>query len=190
MTTSADIRDSFVNALKGATDAQQSVFSPFDWPTAPGSYPLILVRAPRERKESLGRNAPLFTVTTTIEIIARTQSPALVGDEGSAVALMAAERLKAQIETSLINNPAVWADVNGRQVIQQFASVDSDITTSSEGQMPMAELLMHIAVEFVQGPEDFFQVVGTPLEQIGGVVAMPDGTLAPTFSIPIPPPIS
>lgn len=190
MTTSADIRTSFINALKGATDAGQSVFSPFDWPTAPGSYPVILVRAPRERKESLGRNAPLFTVTTTIEIIARTQSPGEIGDLGSAVALAAAEQLKMQIEVALINNPAVWADSNGHQVIQQFASVESDLTTSSDGQMPMAELLMHIEVEFVQGPEDFFPVSGTPLEEVSIAIQMPDGTVEPTFSIPIPPPIS
>ena len=106
VTTSAEIRSVFVTALKGATDAGQSVYSPFDWPTQSDSYPIITVRAPKERKESMGRNAPLFTVTSTIEIVAKTKSPALVGDAGSAVALAALEVIKAQIESALINNPA------------------------------------------------------------------------------------
>ncbi len=159
----------FVTALIGATDAGPSVFSPFDWPTASDAYPCILVRAPKERKQSLGRNAPLFSVTTTIEIVARTKSPALVGDAGSAIALAAVERIKGQIEIALINNPAVWAepaDPSGAQRIQQFSSIDSEITTSSEGEKPMAELLMHIEVEFTQGPGDFFPIPSVPLRAI------------------------
>lgn len=183
MTTSAELREIFVTALSGATDAQTSVYSPFDWPTDPDSYPIILVRAPKERKESLGRNAPLFNVTTTIEIVARTRSTALVGDAGSAVALAAAEILKGQIEVALINNPAVWAHPDGSQRISQFASVDSELTTSSEGAMPTAELLMHIEVDFTQGPEDFFPIPSTPLAQIGGSVQMPTGTIKPTFAV-------
>ena len=186
MTTSAEIRTVFAAALKGATDAGQSVYTPFDWPTAGSSYPMIIVRAQKERKESLGKNAPLFLVTTTVEIVARTKSPALAGDAGSAAALAAAELLKMQIEVALINNPAVWAipgDVYGAQRIQQFASVDSELSTSSDGEMPMAELLMHIDVEFAQGPEDFYPI---PSDQVLGFdagVAMPSGTVEPGFSL-------
>lgn len=190
MTTSADLRALFVTALTGATDAAAAVFSPFDWPTAGDAYPAILVRAPKERKESLGPNAPLFKVTTTIEIFARTKSPAQVGDLGSGVALAAAERLKGQIETALINNPAIWADPNGGQLISQFASVDSELTTSSEGSMPMAELLMHIEVEFNQGPDEFFPLPSTPLAGVDAGVVMPAGTTEPGFSISFPNPIS
>lgn len=166
MTTSADLRALFVTALKGATNAGQSVYSPFDWPTAPTASPVILVHARKERKESLGRNTPEFNVTTTIEIIARTKAPAQVGDGGSGAALAAAETLKAQIETALINNPAIWADPNGGQRIQQFTSVDSELNTSSEGEMPMAELVMLIDVEFYQGPEVFFPIPTVPLQTI------------------------
>lgn len=189
MTTSAELREIFVTALTGATDAGTTVFSPFDWPTEPNSYPFILVRAPKERKVSLGRNAPLFDVTTTIEIVARTKSTAMVGDAGSAAALAAAERLKAQIEVALINNPAVWAHPDGSQRISQFASVDSELTTSSEGSMPMAELLMHIEVDFTQGPEDFFPIPSIPLEGFDAGVQMPAGTTEPGFSITFTNPI-
>ena len=189
MTTSAELRTVFVAALKGATDAGQTVYSPFDWPTQQDSYPLIIVRAQKERKESMGKNAPLFTVTTTIEITARTKSPALAGDAGSAVALASLEAIKGQIEVALINNPAVWADpmdASGGNRIQQFTSVDSEITTSSEGEMPMAELLMRIEVEFVQGPEDFYPIPSNQIAGFDAGVAMPDGTVEPGFSITFP----
>ncbi|HBO83304.1 MAG TPA: ABC transporter permease [Cupriavidus sp.] len=166
MTTSADLRGLFVAALKGATNAGQAVYSPFDWPTAQAAYPLILVHARKERKVSLGPNAPEFDVYTTIEIIARTKSPALVGDAGSASALAAAEVLKAQIETALINNPAIWADPAGGQRIEQFTSVDSELNTSSEGEMPMAELVMQIEVKFYQGPEIFYPIATVPLQTV------------------------
>lgn len=166
MTTSADIRGLFVSALKGATNAGQAVYSPFDWPTSPSAYPLILVHARKERKVSLGPTAPEFDVYTTIEIIARTKSPAQVGDAGSAAALTAVEALKAQIEIVLINNPAIWADPAGGQRIEQFTTVDSEINTSSEGEMPMAELVMHIEVKFYQGPELFFPIPTNPLQTV------------------------
>ena len=185
MTTSAQIRAIVIAALKGATNAGQSVYSPFDWPTQNDSYPLILVGAPKERKESRtkGIGAPIFDVTTTIEIIGRTKSPALVNDAGSAVALAAAEVLKAQIETALINNTAAWTFPDGSQRISQFASVESELTTSSAGEMPVAELVMHIEVEFVQGPEDFYPITGDQIQGFDAGVAMPSGTVEPGFSL-------
>lgn len=186
MTTSADLRALFVDALTGATDAGAAVYSPFDWPTAADAYPLLLVHARRERKESLGPNTPEFNVYATLEVIGRTKSRALVGDQGSAAALLAAERLKAQIEVALINNPAIWADPAGGQRIEQFTSVESELSTSSEGDMPMAELLMHIEVKFYQGPEDFFPIPITPLSEVTLAVEEPDGTTRTGFDIVFP----
>jgi hypothetical protein len=190
MTTSADIRELVVQGLTGATAAGNAVFSPFDWPTAQNAYPCILVRAPREKKVSLGKNAPLFSVTTTVEIIARTIAVAAVGDAGSAEALAAAEQLKSQIEVTLINNTALWVNPDGGQIIEQFSSVDSEITTSSEGDMPTAELLMHIEIEFTQGPDDFYPVPGVPIAGIDMRAQEAPGTVEPGFSIDFPPPIS
>ncbi|MBB3256866.1 hypothetical protein F4827_001711 [Paraburkholderia bannensis] len=190
MTTSADIRAIVVQGLTDVTDAGASVYSPFDWPTAQNAYPCILVRAPRERKTSLGKNAPLFSVTTTVEIYARTRAVAAIGDAGSAQALAAAEKLKSQIEVTLINNTSLWVDTNGVQIIEQFSSVESEITTSSEGDMPMAELQMRLEIEFTQGPEDFYPIAGVPLAGIDMRVQEPDGTVEPGFSIDFPNPIS
>lgn len=183
MTTIADIRAGFVAALKGATDAGDSVFSPFDWPTMAGAYPCILVRAPHERKESQGPGQPAFDVFATLKVIAKTISPAMVGDEGSAVALAAAERLKAQIEVALINNPLIWNDVGRGSLIEQFVSVDSDISTSSDGEMPMVELVMDIEVKFYQGPEDFFQIPTVSINELQIAVPVPEGTPQPGIII-------
>ena len=188
MTTSAELRMVFLTALKGATDAGQAVHSPFDWPTQNDSYPLIIVRAPKERKESRnnGVGAPLYDVTTTFEIVARTRSAALAGDAGSELAIAALEAIKGQIEVALINNPAVMVDPNnpsGANRIKQFASVESDISTSSDGEMPMAELSMRIEVEFVQEPADFYPIPSNPIAGFDAGVVMPDGTVEPGLSI-------
>lgn len=186
MTTSAEIRGLFVEALKGATDAGQSVFSPFDWPTAPAAYPTILVHARRERKVSLGANAPQFDVYSTVEIIARTRSPAQVGDAGSSVALLAAEALKGQIEVALINNPEIWASPAGGQRVEQFTLIESELNTNSEGEMPMAELAMQIEVKFYQGPEDFFPITTYPLQTVQLTIPEPEGTTEPGLTITLP----
>ncbi|MBB5414105.1 ABC transporter permease [Paraburkholderia atlantica] len=186
MTTSADIRNLFVQALTGQTLAGTSVYSPYDWPTSPSSYPLILVHARKERKVSLGPNAPEFDVFATLEILARVQAPAGVVDTGSAAALAAAETLKFQIESALINNPLIWADPNGGQRIEQFTTVDSEINTSSEGSMPMAELAMSIEVKFYQGPEDFYPIPLTPLTTVSVGIPQPEGTTEPGLTITLP----
>lgn len=185
MTTSADIRNAIVTALTGTTDAGQSVSSPWDWALPANAYPAILVRNPEERKESWGPNAPAFTVTATIEIIARTKSPADLSDAGSTYALEAAESLKQQIEVQLINNPAIWAmQAPGTgQRVQEFKSARSIIRTSSDGDMPIAEVNMLIEVVFVQTPDDFFPIPSTMIDQIGGAVQMPTGTTEPIFVV-------
>lgn len=186
MTTSADIRSLFVTALKGATNAGQAVYSPFDWPTQPSAYPVILVHARKERKVSLGPNTPEFDVYTTVEIIARTKSQALAGDAGSAAALAAAETLKLQIETALINNPAIWADPNGGQRIEQFTTMESELNTHSEGDMPMAEIAMSIEVKFYQGPELFYLIPTNPLQTID-IYADTAAPFDPNGTYPNPP---
>jgi hypothetical protein len=186
MTTCTELRDAFVTALVNATDAGASVYSPYDWPTAPTAYPWVLVDWRTETKKSLGRNAPLFEVTTEIQIIARTKAAAQTADAGSLVARAAAERLKQQIEQNIIGNPAVQANADGSQRIQQIKSVHTEMNTSSEGEMPMAELVMTFEVEFVQAGDDFYRLNGTPIKEIDVTVQEPPGTVEPSFSIIFP----
>jgi hypothetical protein len=97
--------------------------------------------------------------------------------------------LKQQIEVTLINNPAVWAHPNGSQRISEFSSIDSEVTANSEGSAPLGELLMHIEVNFTQGPEDFFPIPSISLDGFDAGVQMSAGTTEPGFSITFTNPI-
>lgn len=161
MTTSADLRTLAAAALKGATDAGQNVFSALDWPTWNGSYPILYLQTPVEDKESLGRNGgPQFTVTATLKVSARVQTPAQANGAGAAAAVAALEALQRQIELALINNPTLMRE------LQQFPFVRSEMKVSAEGEQNLGELVMDVGMEFYQGPEDFFPIATTPLEQI------------------------
>lgn len=164
-TTSSKLRDLAVAALKGATNAGQNVFALRSWPTESSSYPILLVKAPKEHKESLGRNAPQFTVTTTLGVIARVKAAALPNDAGALQAEQALEAIQRQVEVALINNPALT------DILQQFSSVDAEMEINSEGDDINGQLVMTFALEFYQGPEDFYPLEGTPA---GQTPALPD----------------
>ena len=183
MTTSADVRYLFVAALTGSTDAGANVFSPFTWHTAGDAYPVILLATPKERKESQGKNSPLYLVTTTVDIFAKTKAVQSQNDGGSGVALAALERLKAQIETAIINNPAVMVDStdpNGGQRFQEIVSVDSEISINSAGEEPIAELKMTMEITFIQTAVDFFPIPSTPIDLLVQV-SEPANVIKPGF---------
>lgn len=177
MTTTAELLDLTVSALKGRTVVRDNVFAPRDWPTWTGSYPLILVQAPEEDKTSLGRNAPQFNVVSTFRITARVQGLATQRD-GAAVQLEAQlNDLKQQIEQALIN------DYQITKLTQQFPSIRSQISVSDDGEFQLGELVIHISMEFYQGPEDFYPTESYPLNEIAIAIQEPDGTNQPALDI-------
>ena len=174
----AQVRQLVVAAIIGKTDAENRVYSPRDWPTTEEMYPVILVQTPIEEKQSLGRNAPQFNTITTVRITGRLQE--LDGEnenDGANKAELALERLREQIERAVINSYDLT-----RQ-IQQFAKVRSTIDIDSGGEGHLAQLLMELDIEYYQGPEDFYPIVGDPLLGIDITMAMPDGTTEPVVSI-------
>ncbi len=174
----AQVRQLVVDAIIGNTDAGNRVYSPRDWPTTEEMYPLILVQTLIEEKQSLGRNAPQFNTITTVRITGRLQE--LDGehlDDGANKAYLALERLREQIERAVINSYDLT-----RQ-IQQFARVRSTIDLDSAGEGHLAQLLMELDIEYYQGPEDFYPIVGDPLLGIDITMDMPDGTTEPVVSI-------
>lgn len=174
----AQIRQLVVAAIKGNTDAENRVYSPRDWPTTEEMYPVILVQTLIEEKQSLGRNAPQFNTITTVRITGRLQE--LDGEsenDGANKAELSLERLREQIERAVINSYDLT-----RQ-IQQFARVRSTIDLDSSGEGHLAQLLMELDIEYYQGPEDFYPIVGDPLEGIDITMSMPDGTTQPVVSI-------
>jgi hypothetical protein len=151
MTTRGDLRDLTVAALKGQTGAGARVYTPADWPTVVDEYPVILVRAPRERLESWSRSGgPSFTSTATMLIIGKTQSLAQTNDFGAEVAELAAERLERQILVAVINNPALMGQ------LQQFSEIRSETDVNADGETHIAELKLEIDMEYPVGVEDFY----------------------------------
>ncbi|MDE3022257.1 MAG: ATP-binding protein [Pseudomonadota bacterium] len=178
MTSTAQLRTLSVAALKNAvTLAGQDVFSPRDWPTWGGSYPVILVQTPFEEKTSIGRNVPEFTVTATLKVTARVQSLAASADAGAAAAEADLEIFKNQIEVALINNPTIMP------LLQQIAFVRSQMEVNAEGEQHIGELVMEFGLEFYQGPEAFNKPVTTALTEITLTVTEPSGTTEPAIDV-------
>ncbi|HAT1683162.1 TPA: ATP-binding protein [Klebsiella oxytoca] len=173
----AEIRERVVTALKGKTGAGERVYSPRDWPTSEEMYPVILVQTPHEEKMSLGRSAPEFTVTTLVEISVRTQQLDGEENDGAMRALAELEELRGEVERAVINSYDLT-----RQ-IQQFSSVRSTVGLDAGGEGHTALLVIQMEMEYYQGPEDFYPVELTDLNEIDVGMSMPDGTTQPVAHI-------
>jgi hypothetical protein len=148
----ANLRTIAVDALKSAgTMARQSVFSPRDWPTFSGNYPAILVQTPRERKESIGRGMPQFTVTATMSVIGR-----LDGTDAEYVETQL-ETLCEQIEQAILTNYDLV------RLTQQFSAVDTRMEVSCEGEKHIGEVQMDFSMEFYQA---FEPVIANALTEV------------------------
>ncbi|HZR87891.1 MAG TPA: hypothetical protein VFB02_13865 [Bradyrhizobium sp.] len=181
LTTTAILVDLTVQALLAAdTDAGERIYTPGDWPTKTGTFPVLLVQGIREQKESIGRGTIEFTVVSTIRITARTSAPGAPDDQGGEDAEEKLWRLQRQIECAVIN--ADWR-IGSAQRLSQYPSVRSQLAMNSEGQVQVGELLMEIEMEYYQGPEAFYPVPTAPLDEITAQVVMPDHTTRPGFDI-------
>ncbi|ECY3258280.1 ATP-binding protein [Salmonella enterica subsp. enterica serovar Alachua] len=177
----AGIRDLAVAALKGKTDAGDRVFSPRDWPTFSGDYPAILIQTHADEKRSLGRNTPQFNTTTTLRITARLDAFDSEDEaNGATKAELALEKIEDQIVRALINSYELT------RLTQQYSSVTSQVDVNSEGSGHIGQLLMLVAIEYFQGPADFYPVKINELQGIDVTVKMPDGNVQPEFSIEFP----
>lgn len=181
MTTTADLRLLTVGALQNATPAGSNVFSPRTWPTWSGSYPAIIVSAVQEEGESFGRNGPpAFTVTATVHISARIQTPAAEDNRGAAAAQLLLEQYREQIKAAVINYPPLMS------VLQQYPFFRSVIDITDEGERPIGQVDVSIGMEFVQGPEDFYPVPVVPLQGVDVQITEPNGTPIPGATIDLP----
>lgn len=154
------IRLAALAALTGEQFAAVTIESPGDWNTAPEDLPAILLRAPDDRKESIGKGAPQFTSTCTIEIEAR------VGELTDTAAQDSIEALCLAIEMALLTN------IDLIRIINQVVSVESRTEISSDGKLHFGGARMLFAFEV---PE-MFDSFGAP--------GAPPG--APLSGLPIP----
>lgn len=181
MTTTAQLRPLVVAALTGATTAGTNVFSPLDWPTWSGDYPVLMVTTPDEDAESLGRNgAPQFTVTSTLRVTARVNAEDVANDQGAAAAYAALEVLRDQIKVAVINYTPLM------QLLQQFPFYRTRMRVGAEGEQHLGEVVVDIGLEFYQGPEDFYPIPTVPLTGVDVTFVEPDGTTEPGLTINLP----
>ncbi|MTK12702.1 MAG: ABC transporter permease [Clostridiaceae bacterium] len=175
--------------LTGATAAGSNVFVPGDFPTWEGEYPVLLVQAPHERKESQGNGGINYDVTSTIRITGRVSAPAQAGDIGALVAEDAAWALARQIEMAVINQYQVMLP------LEEMPFIDTQIKVSAEGREHFAEIVMDIGMKFYQGWEAFAPQQAAPLEEVTVTTDLtnifdPTGTYAnppfPTAVNPVP----
>lgn len=174
MTTSAELRGIAVNALKGKTDAGDSVFSPRDLATWAGEYPMLIVTAPEEDGESTGpHGAPTFKVTTTLHVNARVERPAGDNDIGAVQAQADLEVLREQIKAALINYTPLMRN------LQQYPFFRSQMqvgTSDANTAMHQGSLQLQLGMEFIQGPKDFYQPPETPLEGVSARIPAQAGS--------------
>src|SRR5260363_49325 len=155
----AHFREQAVATLKAAhTTAGQNVFSPRDWPTWCGEYPLILVHTPRERKASITRGIPQFNTTLWLAVSARVET------HSAEAAYADLETLGAQIEAALLT------DFNLISQLQHIAFVDTRIEVNAQSKGHLGEVQIDFGLEFyevfdpvTQSP---VQPIATPLEGI------------------------
>ncbi|OAT41360.1 putative ATP-binding protein [Hafnia paralvei ATCC 29927] len=167
------IRELVVDALVGKTDAFDRVYSPRNWPTSGPDYPVLLIQTPFDEKQSMGRNAPQFTSVATVRISGRVEAFDGEIDDGAVRAEAALEELREQVERAVINSYELT-----RQT-QQFKHVRSVIDVNAAGEGHTGQLTYEIDIEYFQGPEDFFPITATPINEMAITVAMPDGTTEP-----------
>lgn len=161
MTCSTDVMKLAQAALTGTTDAGAKVYTQRDWPTFDGTYPVLFISEAEESGESLGRNAPQFTVVTTLGIEARVQINPDDDDAAAGDALDCLERMREQVKRALINYTPLMA------ILQQFSYFRSRITTDPSGDQHLGRLTFEIGCEYYQGPEDFYPYPLAQVDQVG-----------------------
>jgi len=164
--TSARLVKMTVKALRLArTDAGDKVYTPGDWSTRLTDFPLILVQAVHEDKQSSGRGPPSFTVVTTIRITGRVSAMGQPSDQGGEHAENMLWRLQRQIERAVINADVFVDPDTNTPFIQQFPSIRTTLGATAEGAQQVGEIVIDLAIEYFQGPDDFY---GTPEVEIAG----------------------
>ena len=167
MTTSVDLRLLAVDALKDATTAGANVYSPRDLATWDGDYPMLVVTAPQEDGQGLGRiGAPQFNVTTTLRVLGRVQRAAEEDDLAAAKLYEDLEALRDQVKRAIINHPTIMG------LLQQYPFFRSAIDEAAreDSGLHQGQVVVDIGMEFSKGP---MSSIRSPTGAVGGPGAGP-----------------
>lgn len=160
-TKSGELVDQLQTLLLNATIAGVNVFVARTWPVRLGEVPILIVDPIyTEQRQALGNNSPQFSTTTTVRIRGRVTAKADVDDTGALACRDDLELMKFEIERTLINSNDLMT------LIENFPAIDTEFAISSEGEQPVGELRMAIAMAFYEGPEDFAPIETTTLEEV------------------------
>lgn len=147
------IRAAFVAALTQYSRlGNVRVSGPRDFPTTTADLPAVIVMpATRERMESLVRGAPSFTTTALIPVTARVAGTSIADVESQV------EQLLQDIKLALFSYQPLL------DLLQQFATVDTETVLTGEGEHQIGEISALFACEF---PEFYDPAPGFPVTEI------------------------
>lgn len=126
-----------INTIK-TTAGIATIDSPGDWNVPPEKLPAVLLRGARGRKESINKGMAEFNSTVTLEIEGRVEAAS------ASAAQDAIEALEYAVEN------AILTDYNVIGMVQQVASVDSEVEISSDGKRHLGGFKMSIACELFE----------------------------------------
>lgn len=122
------------------------VQSPGDWETPTINLPEIKLRSPGNRKASIARAGANFTTTVSLELQARVSADTAEGAQD------AIEALAEKIEAAVLSLPDLIA------LVQQVASVDTEMSVSADSRTHIGEIRMMLQCETFEefDPRDSF----------------------------------
>lgn len=161
------IRASAIDTIKAyGTDAGESVYSPRDWPTQSGQYPLIILRTPGEKKEASNPRygPPEFNSTVTLVAVIRVESTTEADAEDQL------EQLSVQVERAILTSARFLHD----NEVQQVTGVETAMNVTADGEMHIGEavVMFHLEIHQVFAP-----VVDAAGVEIGPALTMVDAVI-------------
>lgn len=162
-TQSDKLLDVVEGLLVDGTSAGGSVYRSRTWPLKIASLPAILINSVYiEDREATGNAAPEFNTTTTFVVVGRVSAPAAEDDKGADLIVAALQRLKREIETTLINAYPLMLE------IENFPRIRTEFQVSPDAKEPVGEVVMTFEMRFREGPEDFVntEADAVPLSQM------------------------
>jgi hypothetical protein len=158
ITTSDDLVDLTVAALRAANVVGGNVWSYRDWPTTPRDDPIVILDLPDEEKTSLGRSGwPQFLVLATVPITIKASRLAKPDDFGALELQQDLALIKRQVEVAVINAPDLTARLQHMPFVRTVSKIEA--RDRHHGQVQL-----QLGMEFYQGPEAFHQPETTDLE--------------------------
>ncbi len=166
MITSDSLRDGAVTALVAAnTLAGARVYSPQDWPTWTGIYPLVIIRTPRENAEAIAPRTwpPTFNTVVTLAIECRLDA------DTEADADAGVRQLVGQIKDGVFRNGQYIYE----QQIQAFRGWRERLEITAEGRKHVGQAIVEIDVEILQTFDPTIDAAGNVIADTSGNVLAP-----------------